>query len=907
LQLLVATIPLPSLRPARRALLACALMLAAGLAGCSDRAAAQSRAGGNLLAGRAPFRSTHAHRPSRLTDGVRARNGSAWDYDLSTVVKEAGGVEWDLGAPERIGAISLQADNNDDYVLMGSLDGVTWTDVWTAPRSPTAGQQVRESNQIDTVARFVRIEPRAGDGGYALTEVALYHPSPSPWPPTFAEARGIPERVREQRELGLAMGLAGAIGLLGALAFARRSLRVGQGTPAGAADSGRLPALLRDPAPWLVLLNCALLVATALVYRERYQYNTIDDAYISFQYAKNWISGHGVVFNPGQRVEGYTNFLWVALLAPLWPLSGHDPMAFTAAASYLTMLLACLALLAVAGIGRRCLQNPMAWLMALLLLAFDDAFVAYTVFALENQLLIACMLGGLVAFVWRKPGWEIAVGISFALVAMTRPDGVLWAGTFVVTQGAPLLWRGRHAPQAASLSPSSPWSLPPISARSLGLVIAAFVLPYGAYFAWRYSYYGYLLPNTFYLKVGSSLAGLARGWDYLRSYITERGGAPLLALLALVALDRPWVRWLGLYALIHAAYVVYVGGDFYSGHRFLMALGPVLGLLAAAGVDELWRRGLARPRAATIISGAVAVGAALAVRWGTLKGGPAPLEIGPWGDVVNMDVREMQWLGKVARPDGSMVLGDIGCAGFFANLRVVDVYGVVDPKVAHRKVPGFGTGKPGHEKVATPEELLAEDATYIKWGFVDARLVPPSRYYLFNDFPPDLHIPGLFVRDDRGPGQPIAGSAFHFDAVDLATWSNQGDAFAAAIAGTGAQRDSVVGNRGPFIDTLAAPGADRATGRLLSPAFAITGDSIRLLVGGGRDPQRLRVSLLIDGRPVRTATGSNAETLGRRVWDVRAWKGKNAQIEIVDQATEVWGHLLVDEIEQWPTLPPPGL
>src|SRR4051794_37248022 len=42
---------------------------------------------------------------------------------------------------------------------------------------------------------------------------------------------------------------------------------------------------------------------------------TIDDAYISFRYAENLASGHGLVYNLGERVEGYTNFLWVVLLA----------------------------------------------------------------------------------------------------------------------------------------------------------------------------------------------------------------------------------------------------------------------------------------------------------------------------------------------------------------------------------------------------------------------------------------------------------------------------------------------------------------------------------------------------------------------------------------------------------------
>ena len=669
--------------------------------GCQAEAD-RARANGDLLAGLAPFRVTHAHRPHRLTDGIRARDGDFWSSHLSTVVGSGGGVEWDLGAPRSIGAAFLQADNNDEYVLLTSLDGSSWTTTWTAPRVGESGQQSRESTQLAATARYVRVEPRGGDEGYALTEVALYGPTPTSWPPVLRIERGLPEAVFAQRERAVALGVALALVLLGVAAV----VIVGRRERAGGTRPHRASGCSCCVLGVLGALG-ALILGTALVYRARYFHNTIDDAYISFQYAKNWVAGHGVVFNPGERVEGYTNFLWVALMTPLWPLMGRDPVAFSAAASYLCLACALLGLAGVALIGRRVFRHPLAWLLAVLLLAFDDAFIAYTVFALENQLLIVCLLGGLAAFVYRFRHWEIALGLSFALVAMTRPDGVLWAGTFFVAQASTLIGR-RSGPRE---------QLP-----ALVRVALAFAVVYGAYFLWRFTYYGYLFPNTFYLKVGSSLAGVARGLAYVQSYVTERWGVPLLAILGVLAVRQTWVRWLGLHALIHAAYVVYIGGDFYSGHRFLMALTPTLALLAAAGIDVVLQRWPA-PRT-TVGLGAVVAVAALAVRWGTLAGGPAPLEIGPWADIVNLGVRQVRWLNTVKRPGASIVLGDIGSAGFFADLRVIDVYGVVDPKVAHRHVPSLGQGKPGHEKVASVEEMLEKNPSYIKWGFIDALSIP---------------------------------------------------------------------------------------------------------------------------------------------------------------------------------------
>src|SRR5687768_10954266 len=55
-----------------------------------------------------------------------------------------------------------------------------------------------------------------------------------------------------------------------------------------------------------------------------------DDAYISYRYARNWVAGHGLVFNPGDPVEGYTNLLYVLLMA-LPMLLSWDVYAFSAA------------------------------------------------------------------------------------------------------------------------------------------------------------------------------------------------------------------------------------------------------------------------------------------------------------------------------------------------------------------------------------------------------------------------------------------------------------------------------------------------------------------------------------------------------------------------------------------------
>ena len=62
---------------------------------------------------------------------------------------------------------------------------------------------------------------------------------------------------------------------------------------------------------------CLLAVGFAVFQMGYFSVFTVDDAYISYRYAENFAKGDGLVFNKGEYVEGYTNFLWVILLGTL--------------------------------------------------------------------------------------------------------------------------------------------------------------------------------------------------------------------------------------------------------------------------------------------------------------------------------------------------------------------------------------------------------------------------------------------------------------------------------------------------------------------------------------------------------------------------------------------------------------
>ena len=182
--------------------------------------------------------------------------------------------------------------------------------------------------------------------------------------------------------------------------FANRAIQAVTGPVArgGAGSAGGALSFL----PWLALLGW--LSATA--------WFLCDDAFISFRYARNLLEGHGLVFNPGEYVEGYTNFLWVLELAALWGLLGVPP---EQAAPWLSV--AC-TVGTLAALGLWCARLPMlrrrrlaAW-MAFGLLCSSATFAVWTSgggletrqFTLFTTAAVLCLS------LWRSERWGLCGG-----------------------------------------------------------------------------------------------------------------------------------------------------------------------------------------------------------------------------------------------------------------------------------------------------------------------------------------------------------------------------------------------------------------------------------------------------------------------------------------------------------------
>lgn len=142
-----------------------------------------------------------------------------------------------------------------------------------------------------------------------------------------------------------------------------------------------------------------------------------------------------------------------------------------------------------------------------------------------------------------------------------------------------------------------------------------------------------------------------------------------------------------------------------------------------------------------------------------------------------------------------------------------------------------------------------------------------------------------------------------FEGIDYGSWTATGEAFGTGPAhGTLPGQMAVGGFQGKGLVNSFHKGDD-STGTLTSPPFTIQRNYIRFLIGGGKNPDRLSMNLLVDGKVVRQSTGPNdtaggTEALAAQAWNVSDLTGKHASIQIVDQAKGGWGHINVDHIVQ---------
>lgn len=426
---------------------------------------------------------------------------------------------------------------------------------------------------------------------------------------------------------------------------------------------------------------------------------TMDDAFISFRYARNLARGEGLVYNRGEPpVEGYSNFLWTVLFAPVisW---GWNPELVSKALG-----VACgLGVLAVTLLLSRVISRGSRFqVLAPVFVASSPIIAMQAITGLETHLFGLFFLAGvwLTLREWETQSRFPLSALAFLGCALTRPEGVF---LFAVSLGAALALQNRPGGQ----SPPRPFP-----AGWFVLSILLFGAAYGIYTVWRLAYFGSLIPNTFYAKT-AGLRQVQEGWGYLKDFSVAHGGVflYLMAFLALVFRWRePAVRYLALTASVFIGMVVYEGGDWMPLFRLLAPVLPILFLFFQEGVRGLheasraWLHGRQPAmRAKALTAGVVAAMFGLSLAPLPAKAREALQRQGLYERAHR---RYGRWLAANTPSGEPIALSDIGQFGYYSDLPVIDLVGLTSPEIAR-------TEGVLHEKKVDPEIVLARRPAHV--------------------------------------------------------------------------------------------------------------------------------------------------------------------------------------------------
>lgn len=391
----------------------------------------------------------------------------------------------------------------------------------------------------------------------------------------------------------------------------------------------------------------ALAVAACVAGAWPTRLSMVDDAYVSMRYAMNLALGYGLTYSAGEPpTEGYTNFLWVLLLAPATRLPVHPATWATG----LGLAFGALAVLLAGAVGRALAPGSrLAPVAAAFALGAVPHFAVAITNGLETALFVATLLGASLAALRAHP----LAGPVAGLLYLVRPEG----GPVGLVLAAWAAVRRR-------------------SVRPL-LGHAAVVVPY---FAGRAAWFGTLVPNTWNAQARGTIAEMwAMNEDYFRAGAPVFAGMAGLAVLGLLPGPSRGARALLVGLALALGAVSLQVYNWMPGLRLWL---PSLALLAAAAAP-----------AVTLPRAGPTVGVVLLAWLGWLQLDPARVARRYDGAHTVLPGNGGEVLGRriaAAAPANSWLLvRDAGVTAYFAGpaVKVIDIHpwSLTDPRL---------TGKP---------------------------------------------------------------------------------------------------------------------------------------------------------------------------------------------------------------------
>jgi len=432
-----------------------------------------------------------------------------------------------------------------------------------------------------------------------------------------------------------------------------------------------------------------LAVLAVVFYYHSSSFNFIqDDSFITYRYVKNFAEGNGLVFNIGERVEGYTCFMWVILLASLKVLGINFVSASQTLGilfSFLTLLFTFLISLNVFPKNKTAYYSITFSLIAVLLIVSNGAFAYWASSGMETGMFGFFVTLGIYLYLKEstaKTNYFPYSSLAFLIASLARPEGnLIFAVTILHKVFVTLKSPGENRIKVLFSKNNLVW-------------LILYLVPAVAYMIWRCMYYGYLLPNTFYAKTGSSLEYFKTGAEYFWEFVKTYGLYGLLVPLILVNLKSKENYYQYLYLILvfflFSVYVILVGGDVLRPARFFVPLLPVFYIL----VQEALHRLVALYEKKLNLSYAAAAVIIAVLIFGYHSYNSQNEQIRKYSELESGLVEKMritgEWLKKKSTDSGrrlTVAATTIGAISYYSDVDLIDMLGLTDKTIAHDPRP----------------------------------------------------------------------------------------------------------------------------------------------------------------------------------------------------------------------------
>ncbi len=434
-----------------------------------------------------------------------------------------------------------------------------------------------------------------------------------------------------------------------------------------------------------------------------------DDAYISYRYIANFLNGDGLVYNIGERIEGFTNFGWVVYLT-LWGALGLDYIFISQITGFLfgAGIIVLTYLIAQTVFDK----NELLSGISLLLVAFNLSLAHWSPAGLETAAF--AFFAMLSVYLFIKRSWWLI--FSILMVVWIRPDGVIIAGLLILIETI----LTKRVPKFT------------ISCSAVALVLS---LPFVAF---KYFYYGSIIPNPFYAKTALNMSQLQNGIEYTVTYLKDYvfyGAGFLIPLLFYKQLSQA-ARVIWWTSLLFTLYVVFIGGDVLKVHRFFLPIFGTTAILSILSLQFLVEKFFGRSVRLAVIVLMTAALVALTVY--------LPFDfVKQYNRFERGFTRKMQtkaiYMKETDSTNFSVALTTIGIFGYeLIGHRVIDMLGLTDSTIAkHSEEPIEGMQTTWKEVKHNSSYLLSSNLDYIIFSTDLKPSAPAERALLL--YPQFLH------------------------------------------------------------------------------------------------------------------------------------------------------------------------